>query len=92
VIRDTPDGVEVDVRVVPRARKTEAAGLRDGLFVLRLAAPPVEGRANDALVAWFADALDVPRRAVQLLSGATSRTKRIRIAGRASSHITALVE
>src|SRR5262245_5061263 len=66
VIRDTTAGVELDVRVIPRARKTGPGGIREETFVLRLAAPPVEGRANDALIDWFAEALDVPRRAVRI--------------------------
>jgi uncharacterized protein (TIGR00251 family) len=92
VIRDTPAGVEVDVRVIPRARRNEAAALRDDTLVLRLAAPPVDGRANDALIAWFADSLHVPRRAVRILSGAAARNKRVAVDGRAASDVRALVE
>jgi uncharacterized protein (TIGR00251 family) len=49
--------------------------------VVRVSAPPVEGAANDALIEFFADALHVPRRAVQILSGDRSRQKRVAIAG-----------
>ncbi len=81
MIRATGAGVEVDVRVIPRASKTACSGVRDDAFVVRVAAPPVEGAANDALIAFFSDALRVPRRAVQILSGERGRRKRVAIAG-----------
>ena len=81
LIRQTTAGVELDVRVIPRAKRTEAAGLRNGALVVRLAAPPVDGAANTALVAFLASTLGVPSRAVQLLSGERGRQKRILIAG-----------
>jgi uncharacterized protein (TIGR00251 family) len=81
LIRVRPAGVELDVRVIPRARKTELAGLRDAGLLTRLAAPPVEGAANDALVAFVAEWLAVPRRAVHILSGDRSRRKRLSVDG-----------
>jgi uncharacterized protein (TIGR00251 family) len=81
LIRQTSAGVELDVRVIPRAKRTEAAGLRNGALLVRLAAPPVDGAANTALVAFLASTLGVPSRAVQLLSGERGRQKRILIAG-----------
>ena len=73
--------ITLDVRVIPRARKTECAGFRDDVLVIRVAAPPVEGTANAALIAFFAATLDVPRRAVRILSGARGRQKRVAIEG-----------
>lgn len=67
--------------MIPRARRTEPAGVREGAFVVRLAAPPVDGAANQALVTWLASTLDVPRRAVQIVSGERGRRKRIAIDG-----------
>jgi uncharacterized protein (TIGR00251 family) len=81
LIRQTGACVELDVRVIPRAKRTEAAGLRNGALLVRLAAPPVDGAANTALVAFLASTLGVPSRAVQLLSGERGRQKRILIAG-----------
>jgi len=81
VIRNTTAGVEFDVRVIPRARKTAIAGLRDDAVVVRLAAPPVEGAANDALVAYLARAFGRPRRDVHIVSGQSSRDKRVAIDG-----------
>ena len=71
----------IDVRVIPRARKTECAGFRDDVLVVRVAAPPVEGAANAALIAFFSAALHVPRRAVRILSGDRGRHKRVAIDG-----------
>lgn len=69
------------VSVVPNARRTGADGLHDGALRVRLAAPPVDGKANDALVHWVADGLDLPRRAVTLVRGQTSRRKWLEIDG-----------
>lgn len=81
MFKSTQAGVEIDVRVIPRASKTQLAGDRDGRLVVRLAAPPVEGAANDALIKFFSELLDVPRRAVRLVSGERGRNKRIAVAG-----------
>jgi uncharacterized protein (TIGR00251 family) len=73
--------VTIDVRVIPRARKTEYGGERDGAFVIRLAAPPVDGAANDALVDFLSATLNVPRRAIRIVSGERGRRKRVEIDG-----------
>ena len=57
----------LDVSVSPNAKRTQADGLHDGALRVRLAAPPVDGKANDALLRWLADELELPRRAVVLL-------------------------
>ena len=67
--------------MIPRARKSEFAGFRDDVLVIRLAAPPVDGAANDALIEFLSDTFQIPRRAVQILSGERARQKRIAIAG-----------
>jgi uncharacterized protein YggU (UPF0235/DUF167 family) len=67
--------------VIPRAKKSMVEGVRAGALLVRLAAPPVEGAANAALIELLAGALGVPRRAVALLSGDRSRDKRIVVAG-----------
>ena len=56
-------------------------GLRDGALLVRLAAAPVDGAANDELIALLAQTLRIPRRAITIVSGERSRTKRVRIAG-----------
>jgi uncharacterized protein (TIGR00251 family) len=71
----------LDVEVQPRAPRTEMVGWREGRLRVRLAAPPVEGAANAALVALLADTLDLPKRQVRIATGATGRRKQIRIDG-----------
>jgi len=63
------------VNVSPNARRTEADGLHDGALRVRLAAPPVDGKANAQLVAWIAAELGLPRRAVRLVRGESARRK-----------------
>jgi uncharacterized protein (TIGR00251 family) len=81
VIRETSSGVELDVRVIPRAGKTACAGVRDGALLIRVAAPPVEGAANEALIAYFSATFRIPKHAVQIVSGERTRRKRVAIAG-----------
>jgi uncharacterized protein (TIGR00251 family) len=87
LIRETAAGVEIDVRVMPRARKTEATGVREAALVIRVAAPPVEGAANDALIAFFSATLHVPKRAITILSGDRGRHKRVAIAGTTAAKV-----
>ncbi|CAG1019723.1 hypothetical protein BURC_04634 [Burkholderiaceae bacterium] len=70
----------LDLSVVPGAKRTEVAGLHGGALRVRLAAPPVDGKANEALIAWLAAELGLPRRSVELLRGASSRRKQMRLA------------
>jgi uncharacterized protein len=81
VVHDRPDGVRFAVRVQPRGGRSEIVGLLGGALKVRVAAPPVEGAANAALVALLADALDLPRAAVRIVAGAASRTKLVEVAG-----------
>jgi uncharacterized protein len=69
----------VDISVVPGAKRTEFIGLHDGALRVRLAAPPVDGKANEALIAWVADELGIQRRSVELIRGMTSRRKQVRV-------------
>ena len=73
--------VRVSVHVQPRATRSEIVGLHGTALKVRLQAPPVDGAANEALVELIAGALDVPRRAVRVIAGATSRAKTIEIDG-----------
>ena len=67
--------------MIPRAGRSGFAGLRDGALLVRLAAAPVDGAANDELIALIAKALRIPKRDITIVSGERSRSKRIRIAG-----------
>jgi len=77
----TASGVRIAIRVTPRASKPCFAGVRDGRLVVRVTAPPVDDAANDAVIAMFAKALRVPKSAVAIASGGTSRNKTIAVAG-----------
>jgi uncharacterized protein (TIGR00251 family) len=81
VIRETPQGITVDVTVVPRAGRTGLSGIRGGRLLVRLAAPPVEGAANTALIDFFSKLFRRPKSAVRLVSGERSRTKRLAVDG-----------
>jgi uncharacterized protein len=81
MLRAGPGGTLVEVRVIPRASTSALAGERGGALVVRLAAPPVDGKANDALVAFLASAFAVPARRVTLVHGHTSRQKRVLVEG-----------
>jgi uncharacterized protein (TIGR00251 family) len=73
--------VELDVRVIPRASRDELAGMRDGRLLVRVTAPPLDGRANAAVCALLAKAAGVPKGAVSVVRGERSRDKRVRIEG-----------
>ena len=67
--------LRLSIHATPGARRTEAAGAQGQALRVRLAAPPVDGKANAALIAWAAAALGVPRAQVELLHGASGRQK-----------------
>ncbi len=81
MITPTPDGVVIDVRVTPRASHSRLDGAHAGALRVRLHAPPVDGAANDELIAVMAAAFGVPKRAVAIVSGHGSRSKRVRLSG-----------
>jgi uncharacterized protein (TIGR00251 family) len=71
----------VNVRLTPRAVRDEVVSFEDGVLRVRVTAPPVDGRANEALMRLLAATLDVPRSTVRLVTGATSRQKLVAIDG-----------
>ena len=71
----------LNVRVTPRAGRDEIAGSREGVLQVRLRAPPVEGQANEALRRLLAKRLDVAPSAVEIVAGASSRSKWVRVEG-----------
>ena len=74
-------GVTFAVRVQPRASKSGVAGELDGALKVRLAAPPVEGQANEELIRLLAELFDAPRRRIAILSGQTSKNKVVSVSG-----------
>ena len=90
-IQERNGAVVFSVRVQPRASKDEIAGEIGGALKVRLQAPAVEGRANEALIELLAQLLKTPKSAVRILSGDRSRTKRIEIGGVTGRQIQALL-
>ncbi|MBN1210432.1 MAG: DUF167 domain-containing protein [Myxococcaceae bacterium] len=80
-LKPVPEGVELAVLVQPRASRTRVVGVHDGLLKIQLAAPPVDGEANAALVEFLAKQLGIPKRQVVLVAGDASRRKRIVLHG-----------
>lgn len=78
-IEEMPGYVVLVVHVQPGARRTEISGIHGEALKMKLAAPPVDGKANDALLRFLADVYGVPQRNATLLSGAASRRKKVRI-------------
>jgi uncharacterized protein (TIGR00251 family) len=79
------------VRVQPRANRDEVAGTMDGAIKIRLRAPALENRANDALIELLADRLGMPKAAVRILSGDRSRIKRVEVRGVTEKQILSLL-
>jgi hypothetical protein len=79
------------VRVQPRASKDEVAGVMDGALKVRLRAPALEDRANEALCEYIAELLKTPKAAVRILSGHHSRSKRVEVRGVTEQQILSLV-
>jgi len=90
-VRDTPQGATFVVKVHPRARKSAITGFfgdgPDGVIKVALSAPPIEGRANEALIEFFSEMFGVSRSAVTVIAGAQSRNKVVRISGRTAGDV-----
>ncbi|MGC8786539.1 MAG: DUF167 domain-containing protein [Anaerolineae bacterium] len=81
IIREGKRGITLAVHVVPRAAKNEIVGIHGNALRIRLNAPPVEGAANAALLAFLAQVLEIPPRQIELISGHTSKHKILAISG-----------
>ena len=80
-VHESAKGTSFAVRVQPRARKNAITGIVGDALKLALTAPPVEGRANEAVIEFLAEVFQIPRSSVTIASGETSRNKVVRIAG-----------
>jgi uncharacterized protein (TIGR00251 family) len=87
--RDVPDGCTVSVRVHPGAKRNAVTGLHAGAVKIALTVPPVDGKANEALIGFLAERLRLPRAQVSLIAGTSSRSKTLRIAGKSAAEIQA---
>jgi len=90
-LKPVPGGVELSLLVQPRASRTRVLGEHDGLLKVQLAAPPVDGEANAALVEFLAKLLGVPRRQVSLIAGDASRRKRVSVQGVETAQVEAVM-
>jgi hypothetical protein len=79
----------ISIYVQPRASKTAIVGMHDGCVKVRLAAPPVDGAANAALVEFVAERLDVPKSRVRIVTGQTSRRKVVEVDGVSAEQLAA---
>ena len=80
-LHEAASGITFAVKVQPRAKKNAIVGELGNALRVALTAPPVDGRANQACIEFFADLLNVPRSAVTIVSGQSSRNKVIRVSG-----------
>ena len=87
--KDVADGCTLTVRVHPGARKNSVTGVHADALKIALTAPPVDGKANEKLIAFLADALRLPRARIVLVSGLTSRAKMVRITGESAAEVAA---
>jgi hypothetical protein len=87
--RDIADGCTLAVRVHPGARKDGVTGIHDDAVKIALTSPPVDGKANDALIAFLAETLHLPRARVAIVAGLTSRAKTLRITGKSAAEVAA---
>ena len=85
------EGVTLRLHIQPGAKKTEVVGLHGEALKIRLAAPPVDGKANACLIAFLAERLGVAKAAISLVSGDTSRAKRVRISGVEPASVTSVL-
>ncbi len=88
-ISNHKDGVALLLHCQPGAKVSKIAGEHDGRLKISLNAPPIDNRANDVLIAWLSDRLDVPRKQIEILSGHSSRKKRLLIRGSTHEKILA---
>ncbi len=86
-IQESAQGVTFAVKVIPRAKRDELVGVEGEALKVRLNAPPVEGKANDALVKFLAGLLGVKRAEVEILRGETARHKLVRVRGISASQL-----
>jgi uncharacterized protein (TIGR00251 family) len=80
-IQESAKGISFAIKVHPRARRNAITGVVGGALKLALTAPPVDGKANQAVIEFFADLFAIPQSSVTIASGETSRNKVVRIAG-----------
>jgi uncharacterized protein (TIGR00251 family) len=90
-VRDVPGGVELLVLVQPRASRSKIVAEHDGRLKIALAAPPVDGEANAALIELLCELLELKRANIELLDGHTGRRKRLKITGLDAERVSMVI-
>ncbi len=90
-IKDTSEGAIFTVKVHARARKNAITGVVGDALKLALTAPPVEGKANQAVIEFFADFFEIARSSVTIASGETSRRKVVRVSGVSAERVESML-
>lgn len=90
-VRETAAGAVFHVRVVPRASRSEIAGVQNDALKLRITAPPVEGKANEECIRLLAERLGVKRGQVTIIAGQASRTKTVAVEGLRADQVASLI-
>ncbi|HEY0263042.1 MAG TPA: DUF167 domain-containing protein [Granulicella sp.] len=91
-VQDAADGCVLRVKVHPGAKRSAVTAVLGESLKIALSAPPVDGKANDALIAFVAEALGLPKARVMLTSGMTSRSKTLRITGKSAAEVKAVLD
>lgn len=86
-INETPQGLDIKIRAVPRASKNEIQGIYDGALKVRLTSPPIDGKANQALIKFLSKTLGISKAQIELTRGQTGRSKTLRIHGMTTQEI-----
>ena len=87
-----PDGVTIEVKAVPRSRRTQVVGVQDGRLRVQIAAPPHQGQSNAALCAFLAEAAGVRPQAAQIRRGSGGARKLVDVAGEPGAIVDRLME
>lgn len=91
-IQENSGSVTLEVRVIPRSSKSEIVGEHNGAMRVKLSAPPVDGAANEELIRLLSKEFEVSRSAIEIVSGLTSKSKRVRIADVNADRIAAVLK
>lgn len=91
LIKETPDGVIFNIRVLPRSSRCEIAGIQNDALKLKITAPPVEGKANEECIRFLSDRLGVKRSKISIVAGQKSKNKSIAISGLTRKDIESII-
>lgn len=89
--KQTELSVILSVRIQPRSSKNSFTRMEDGSLKIRLTAPPVDGAANEALVKFLSDILSIGKSQIEIISGHTSREKRVKLSGMSEADVNRLL-